>query len=75
MARRKLFTWLAAASGYTGVGMVLGYMFSDKANNTPLWVGGLLILLAALLLGMYISSRPEISSTVSSDAGARNTDE
>jgi drug/metabolite transporter (DMT)-like permease len=57
MNRRSLFTWLAAASGYTGIGMLLGYSFGDKANNTPLWLGALLVLLGALLLGMYVSSR------------------
>lgn len=57
MTKRRLFIWVAAAGGYIGFGMILGYLLSDQANNTPLWVGGILLLLGAVLLGMFISSR------------------
>lgn len=59
MARRRLFLDLAAAAGYTGVGMLLGYVFSNTTTNTALWVGILLVLLGAVLLGMFISARHE----------------
>jgi ABC-type Mn2+/Zn2+ transport system permease subunit len=60
MHRRQLFMWLAAASGYIGLGMVLAYTMTDKTTNIPAWVGGVLVLLGAVLLGMFISSRPEV---------------
>ena len=56
MEKRKLFKYLAAASGYTGLGLILGYVLSDQATNTPLWIGVVLTLLGAILLGMFISS-------------------
>lgn len=68
MSRRKVFIWLAAASGYTGIGMLLGYSFSDKTSNTAMWLGLLLILLAAIVLGMYISARAEKPQETSSTA-------
>jgi drug/metabolite transporter (DMT)-like permease len=58
MSKRKLFLSLASAGGYIGLGMLLGYVFSDRTTNTSLWVGILLVLLGAVLLGMYISSKP-----------------
>lgn len=59
MAKRRLFMYLAAASGYTGIGLMLGYVLSDQATNTPLWVGVALTLLGAILLGMFISARED----------------
>lgn len=59
MRRRRLFLWLAAAAGYVGLGMLLGYLLGDKTNNNPLWIGGLLVLCAAVLLGMFISAQDE----------------
>jgi peptidoglycan/LPS O-acetylase OafA/YrhL len=59
MAKRRVFLNLAAAAGYIGLGMLLGYTFSDKTTNTGLWLGSLLVVLGAVLLGMYISARSE----------------
>ena len=56
MNKAKLFLSLAAASGFTGLGMVLGYTLGEGIKNTPLWVGGLLIFLGAVMLGMFISA-------------------
>jgi drug/metabolite transporter (DMT)-like permease len=39
--------------------MLLSYTFSDKTTNTGLWLGSLLVLLGAVLRGMYISARSE----------------
>lgn len=36
MKKGKLFKYLAAASGYIGIGLVLGYVLSDQVSNTPL---------------------------------------
>lgn len=63
MARKRLFYYLAAASGYLGIGMLLGYALSDQTTNTPLWVGIVLTLLGAILLGMGISARTEPEKT------------
>ncbi len=65
MKKGRLFKYLAAASGYTGIGLLLGYMLSDKLNDNPLWFGAPLLLLGAILLGMSISSRDIPTSTSS----------
>lgn len=57
MTQRRLFFWLSAAAGYIGLGMLLGYAFSDQTKNTSLWLGIVLVLASALLLGMFISAR------------------
>lgn len=62
MKKGTLFKYLAAASGYIGIGLVLGYVLSDQVSNTPLWVGGLLIVLGAILLGMTISSGAAVTN-------------
>jgi drug/metabolite transporter (DMT)-like permease len=59
MARRRLFRYLAAAAGYIGIGLILGYALSDQATNTPLWIGVVLTLLGAILMGMFISARDD----------------
>lgn len=63
MARRRLFFYLAAAAGYVGIGLILGYALGDQAKNTPLWIGVILTLLGAILLGMGISAREETPPT------------
>jgi F0F1-type ATP synthase assembly protein I len=57
MSKRRLFLFLASAAGYIGLGMLLGYVLSDQTTNTPLWIGIVLTLLGAILLGMFISAR------------------
>ncbi len=64
MSKKKIFSLLATASLYTGIGMIFGYLLSEGPNNTPLWVGGALVILGAVLLGMYISSGPEDRHTI-----------
>ena len=70
MTKRRLFLNLAAAAGYIGIGMLLGYAFSDKTNNAALWIGILLTLLGAVLLGMYISSRDQPREHTKDDASS-----
>lgn len=48
---------LSAATSLVGIGMLLGYSLANGTSKTPLWVGGILILLGAVTLGMTISSR------------------
>ena len=59
MAKRKLFLYLAAASGYIGLGLILGYLLSDQTTNNPLWVGVVLTFFGAILMGMFISAHDE----------------
>ena len=68
MQRAKLFIWLAAISGYTGIGMVLGWLASDQVDMTPLWIGIVMIFLGSVLTGMYISSRQKSTTNDSSVA-------
>lgn len=70
MTKRRLFLNLAAAAGYIGLGMLLGYALSDKTNNAALWLGILLALLGAVLLGMSISSRTEPREPTKEDASS-----
>jgi peptidoglycan/LPS O-acetylase OafA/YrhL len=67
MHKRQLFMWLAAASGYIGLGMVLAYTMTDKTTNTPAWIGGVLVLLGSVLLGMFISSQSEKRHSTTTD--------
>lgn len=48
-------------AGYVGVGMALGAMLRDGSSTTPFWVAGILIFLAAVLIGMTISSKSNTS--------------
>ncbi|MGI9027303.1 MAG: hypothetical protein ACR2FM_00435 [Candidatus Saccharimonadales bacterium] len=57
MNKKKLYSVLSAATSLIGIGMLLGYSLANGTSNTPLWVGGLLILLGAITLGMTITSR------------------
>ncbi|HET6924332.1 MAG TPA: hypothetical protein VFH39_00695 [Candidatus Saccharimonadales bacterium] len=57
MNRRRTYLWLAAASGYTGFGVIVGYLLSNHTSNAALWLGIVLLFLYAVLLGMYISAR------------------
>lgn len=70
MQKRQLFLWVAALGFYTGLGMVLGFVLSDQAQTAPAYIGALLILLGAILLGMYISSTREPRPEDTSSSGA-----
>lgn len=63
MNKKKLYSSLSAIATLIGVGMLLGYSFANGTSNTPLWVGGILILLGAVTLGMMISSREIVDKT------------
>jgi hypothetical protein len=73
MAKRRLFKYLAAASGYTGLGLILGYVLSDQATNTPLWIGVVLAFLGAVLIGMFISSTETTGSAGTTDASDQSS--
>jgi F0F1-type ATP synthase assembly protein I len=75
MSKRRLFLFLASAAGYIGLGMLLGYVLSDQTTNTPLWIGIVLTLLGAILLGMFISARAVTGAiTYDSPREASSTD-
>ncbi|MGI9027894.1 MAG: hypothetical protein ACR2FM_03605 [Candidatus Saccharimonadales bacterium] len=57
MNNKRLYSALSAATSLIGIGMLLGYSLANGTSKTPLWIGGLLILLGAVTLGMTISSR------------------
>ncbi len=57
MKKKKLYTVLSAITSLVGIGMLLGYSLANGTTKTPLWVGGVLILLGAVTFGMTISSR------------------
>jgi type IV secretory pathway VirB2 component (pilin) len=57
MKKKKLYSVLSAATSLVGIGMLLGYSLANGTSKTPLWVGGILILLGAVTFGMTISSR------------------
>lgn len=57
MNASKLYLVLSQVAGLVGIGMMLGANLSGGTSNTPYWIGGILIFGAAVLLGMFISSR------------------
>ncbi len=59
----KLYINLSIISISVGIGMLLGANLADGGSNTPYWVGGILVLGGAVLLGMAISSRNSKSLT------------
>lgn len=67
MKSAKLFLQLAQLSGYLGFGMVVGANLSEGTSSTPLWIGGILIVLGAILLGMHISARQFTEPETASD--------
>ncbi len=50
-----------------GVGMVLGHNLSTGDSTTALWVGGLMILAAAVTLGMSLATRNPTNKEDSKD--------
>lgn len=70
MARRRLFLYLAAAAGYIGIGMIFGYLIGKGTANTPLWIGSILIVIGAILLGMGISAGGEMATVRPSSSGS-----
>ncbi len=59
MNQYKLYLALAQAAGYIGAGSLLGANLSKDGSNTAFWIGGILVLLGAILLGMSISAKSE----------------
>ena len=57
MEKAKLYLWLTATAGYLGFGMVFGHSIGNSTTDTELWVGGILIFLAAVTFGMYVSTK------------------
>jgi drug/metabolite transporter (DMT)-like permease len=55
MSKKQLYKVLSTVAGLVGIGMILGQSLSNGTTNTAGWVGGILILAAAVLFGMYIS--------------------
>ena len=64
MKKYKLYGWLSAVAGLVGVGMLFGYSLAEGTSNMPLWIGGLLIFLGAVMLGMTISLKSTASKPV-----------
>ena len=50
------------SSGLIGVGMILGHSLGNGTSNTAVWLGGFLILSAAVMLGMFLSLRASPSA-------------
>jgi drug/metabolite transporter (DMT)-like permease len=59
MTRKILYTWASAITGLIGVGMLLGYGLGNRTSNTALWIGGILVIVGAILVGMAISAHKE----------------
>ncbi len=59
MTRKNMYTWVAAVAGLIGIGIILGYGLGNRTSNTALWIGGILVLVGAVMLGMAISAHKE----------------
>jgi len=54
--RKSLYNKISTVAFLIGAGMILGHNFSNGTSNNGLWIGGLLIVLAAVVFGMSLSS-------------------
>ena len=63
----KLYLNLSLVSINVGLGMFLGANLADGTSNTPYWIGGILVLGGAVLLGMAISTRNSSTNTKPED--------
>lgn len=78
MNKSTIYAWISAVSGFIGIGMILGANLANGTSDTPLWIGGILILLAAIILGMAITSRadrPRASNVETNDDTNLNNDD
>ena len=73
MKKRKMFTWLACASGFIGLGMLIGHAMSGGTNNSAMWVGAILVVLGSVLAGMAISSQELIKHDPANKSDQENT--
>jgi len=67
MDKKKFYKNTAYVSALVGVGMILGHNLSNGATNNGLWVGGILILLGAVMFGMSVSSPQKSNEETGSD--------
>jgi len=57
MNNLKLYVILAQLCGYTGIGVILGYILGNGSSRTAIWVSGILIFISAIFIGMALASR------------------
>ena len=56
MEKPRLYKLLTLATGFIGLGMLLGNAIGNGTSSLPTWIGGLLILGAAVLFGMSVAA-------------------
>ena len=55
MSKKQLYKLISTVAGLIGIGMVFGHSLGNGTANTAMWIGGILILAAAVIFGMYLS--------------------
>lgn len=74
MNKLNIYRWLAVISLFIGVGMVLGYSLGKNGSNSPMWIGGILVFLGAVLFGMAVGVDSSTrSKTKNPDIGSEST--
>lgn len=63
MNKKKLYSLVSGAITLVGIGMLLGYSLAKGTSKNPLWIGGILIVVGAVILGMSISARQTKEAT------------
>ena len=56
MEKNKVYGMLSVNLVILGVGVLLGNSLSDDSGTNAVWVGLALIIVGAVILGMYLSS-------------------
>lgn len=67
MKKVTIYNWLATVAVSVGAGVLLGNSLYKEGSNTPLWVGGILVFLAAIIFGMAVGMNSESKTHVKLD--------
>lgn len=71
MKKVSLYNWLATVAVSVGAGVLLGNSLYKEGSSTPLWIGGILVFLAAIIFGMAVGMK---SSDVSANHAQKSLD-
>ena len=63
MTKKQLYKLISTVAGLVGIGMIFGHSLGNGTTNTAVWIGGMLILAAAVIFGMFLSINDHAKQT------------